>query len=124
MATPVDYLLLSDDELLRQCDVDTYRASGPGGQKRNKTSSAVRLRHEPTGMSVTATESRSQHENKGRAVKRLRERLARGYLAKSALTCPEIAFLLGYDDPNSFTRAFHGWTGTTPEALRRRLAAA
>mgnify|MGYP002621875742 FL=1 len=54
----------------------------------------------------------------------LRERLARGYLAKSALTSPEIAFLLGYDDPNSFTRAFHGWTGTTPEALRRRLAAA
>jgi protein subunit release factor B len=53
---------LSDDELLRQCAVDTYRASGPGGQKRNKTSSAVRLRHLPSGLSVIAEESRSQHD--------------------------------------------------------------
>jgi AraC-like DNA-binding protein len=33
-------------------------------------------------------------------------------------TSAEISFLLGYDDPNSFTRAFHHWTGTTPEAFR------
>lgn len=45
----VDYLSLTDAELLRQCNVDTYRASGPGGQHRNKTESAVRLRHTPTG---------------------------------------------------------------------------
>jgi hypothetical protein len=51
--------------------VDTYRASGPGGQKRNKTSSAVRLRHTPTGLIVIAEESRSQHENKAKALKRL-----------------------------------------------------
>jgi hypothetical protein len=51
--------------------VDTYRASGPGGQKRNKTSSAVRLRHLPTGLLVIAEESRSQHENKAMALKRL-----------------------------------------------------
>jgi hypothetical protein len=62
----------SDAELIAQCDVDTYRASGPGGQKRNKTSSAVRLRHEPTGLIAIAEESRSQHENKAKAVKRLR----------------------------------------------------
>jgi hypothetical protein len=62
---------LSEDQLLAQCDVDTYRASGPGGQKRNKTSSAVRLRHAPTGLIVIAEESRSQHENKARALKRL-----------------------------------------------------
>lgn len=65
---------LSDAELLSQCEVDTYRASGPGGQKRNKTSSAVRLRHNPTGILVIAEESRSQHQNKARALRRLRER--------------------------------------------------
>lgn len=71
-----DYLSLTDDELVRQCEVDTYRASGPGGQKRNKTESAVRLRHVPTGLSVTAVESRSQHENRARAVRRLRDKIA------------------------------------------------
>lgn len=62
---------LTEDRLLGQCEVDTYRASGPGGQKRNKTSSAVRLRHTPTGLIVIAEESRSQHENKAKALKRL-----------------------------------------------------
>src|ERR1700754_4828578 len=64
---------LSDAQLLDQCAVDTYRASGPGGQKRNKTSSAVRLRHLPSGLIVIAEESRSQHENKAKALKRLRQ---------------------------------------------------
>ncbi len=63
---------LTDEQLLSQCEVDTYRASGPGGQKRNKTSSAVRLRHIPSGMLVIAEESRSQHENKAKALKRVR----------------------------------------------------
>jgi hypothetical protein len=66
---------LTEDQLLAQCEVDTYRASGPGGQKRNKTSSAVRLRHIPTGLIVIAEESRSQHENKAKALKRLRRAL-------------------------------------------------
>src|SRR5829696_10336405 len=70
-----DWAALTDAQLLAQCEVDTYRASGPGGQKRNKTSSAVRLRHLPSGLSVIAEESRSQHENKARALKRLRQRL-------------------------------------------------
>src|SRR5437867_7708456 len=67
--------LQTDQQLLAQCEVDTYRASGPGGQKRNKTSSAVRLRHPPSGLIVIAEESRSQHENKARALKRLRRAL-------------------------------------------------
>src|SRR4051812_13509622 len=67
---------LTDAQLIAECDVDTYRGPGPGGQKRNKTDSAVRLRHKPTGMIVVAGESRSQAENKTRAVKRLREALA------------------------------------------------
>jgi hypothetical protein len=62
---------LTEEQLLAQCEVDTYRASGPGGQKRNKTSSAVRLRHPPTGLIVIAEESRSQHENKAKALRRL-----------------------------------------------------
>jgi hypothetical protein len=66
---------LSDAQLLGQCAVDTYRASGPGGQKRNKTSSAVRLRHPPSGLMVIAEESRSQHENRARALRRLRQAL-------------------------------------------------
>jgi hypothetical protein len=66
---------LTEEQLLAQCEVDTYRASGPGGQKRNKTSSAVRLRHLPSGLLVIAEESRSQHENKARALRRLRQAL-------------------------------------------------
>jgi hypothetical protein len=70
-----DWTGLSDEQLLAQCAVDTYRASGPGGQKRNKTSSAVRLRHPPSGLIVIAEESRSQHENRARALRRLRQAL-------------------------------------------------
>src|SRR5438094_3651018 len=67
------WTVLSDSQLLAQCAVDTYRASGPGGQKRNKTSSAVRLRHLPSELIVIAEESRSQHENKAKALRRLRQ---------------------------------------------------
>jgi len=66
------YLLADDKRLLAECRVHLYRASGPGGQKRSKTSSAVRLRHEPTGLTVVATESRLQGENRARALRRLR----------------------------------------------------
>ncbi|MGB1285316.1 MAG: AraC family transcriptional regulator ligand-binding domain-containing protein [Aggregatilineales bacterium] len=48
----------------------------------------------------------------------LREELARNYLAKSDYTSGQIAFLLGYEDPNSFYRAFRNWTGQTPEHVR------
>ena len=74
--SPADHLALDDDRLLAACEVHTHRASGPGGQKRNKTSSAIRLHHRPTGLTVVATESRSQHENRARAVRRLRQAIA------------------------------------------------
>ncbi|HRC61837.1 MAG: peptide chain release factor-like protein [Dehalococcoidia bacterium] len=70
------YLQLSDAELLAQCEFDRFRASGPGGQKRNRTDSAVRLRHRPTGLQSEAVESRSQHENRARALRRLRLTIA------------------------------------------------
>lgn len=76
MPTRSDWLALSEAGLLAQCEVDTYRASGPGGQKRNKTSSAVRLRHAPSGQMTIGEESRSQHENKARALKRMRAAIA------------------------------------------------
>ena len=70
------FLTLDDQALVAQCEVDCYRASGPGGQKRNKTSSAVRLRHTPTGLIAIANEERSQHTNKARALRRLRAVIA------------------------------------------------
>ncbi|HEY0986306.1 MAG TPA: peptide chain release factor-like protein [Kofleriaceae bacterium] len=72
----VDYLLASDDALIGQCEVDRYRASGPGGQHRNKTESAVRLRHKLSGVSAIGEDSRSQAENKMHAVRRLRSAIA------------------------------------------------
>ena len=71
-----DYLALEDKELLSQCKVRIHRASGPGGQHRNKVSTACRLHHTPTGVSVQAYESRSQHENRRLALKRLRMKIA------------------------------------------------
>lgn len=55
--------------------VDTYRASGPGGQHVNRTESAVRLTHFPSGVAVAASDSRSQHRNRDIAFERLAEKL-------------------------------------------------
>jgi hypothetical protein len=73
---PTSIRFLSDEQLMAQCRIDYYRGSGPGGQKRNKTSNAVRLTHLPTGIQATATESRSLLENKLHVMRRLRLKLA------------------------------------------------
>jgi hypothetical protein len=80
-----DYLLASDDALIAQSEVDRYRASGPGGQHRNKTESAVRLRHKPSGVTAIGEDSRSQAENKLHAVRRLRAAIALGVREPVAL---------------------------------------
>lgn len=67
----------SDEDLLRECEVDTFRSSGPGGQHVNKTESAVRLKHLPSGVVVTAQQERSQHMNKALCLRKLREKVAR-----------------------------------------------
>ena len=71
-----DWLALPDDELMAQCRLDRFRASGPGGQHSNKTDSAVRLTHQPTGVVGFASERRSQHQNRSTALARLRRSIA------------------------------------------------
>ncbi|MFB3887334.1 MAG: peptide chain release factor-like protein [Thermodesulfobacteriota bacterium] len=61
--------------LKNQVVIETFRSRGPGGQRKNKTETAVRLRHLPSGITVTATESRFQSQNLRLALERLRERL-------------------------------------------------
>lgn len=67
----------SDEDLLRECEMDSFRSSGPGGQHVNKTESAVRLRHLPSGLVVTSREERSQYRNKMLCLRKLREKVER-----------------------------------------------
>jgi hypothetical protein len=67
---------LPDDKLLSECRIDSYVASGPGGQKRHKTNAAVRITHLPTKINATATDSRSHRENQIHAIRNLRHKLA------------------------------------------------
>ncbi|MCP3967019.1 MAG: hypothetical protein GY750_13950 [Lentisphaerae bacterium] len=73
-----DYWLKADDQtLLKDCRLDFFKATGKGGQKRNKSSSAVRIIHEPTGIAVTDCSERSQHRNREIALTKLRLEIAR-----------------------------------------------
>jgi hypothetical protein len=107
------YLLATDDALIAQCEVDRYRASGPGGQHRNKTESAVRLRHKLSGVSAIGEDSRSQAENKLHAVRRLRAAIAVGVREPVALE--------GYVPSPRLTALIAG--GTAPLGHRTRQTA-
>lgn len=70
--------------------------------------------------STRTLQRRLQEEGQAfqQVLNQLREALARYYLTRTRLQGAEIAFLLAFEDPNSFVRAFHGWTGTTPQRVR------
>lgn len=68
---------LDRETLEREVEIQSFRASGAGGQHVNRTESALRLVHPPSGVVVIAQDSRSQHRNKEVAFERLAERLAR-----------------------------------------------
>ena len=70
-----DHYPTDREALERDSDLEFFIASGPGGQHRNKVETGVRLTHRPTGITVTATERRSQHANREAAFERLAERL-------------------------------------------------
>ena len=70
--------------------VEFFRGSGPGGQHRNVTDSAVRIRHLPTGIVVQASERRSQSQNRGLAMERLRKALARREMTVKQRTATKV----------------------------------
>lgn len=69
------YARLSDEDLARQCEAEAFHASGPGGQGVNTTDSAVRMRHLPTGITVTSREQRSQQQNRQSCLRKIRQQL-------------------------------------------------
>ncbi len=85
-----------NDEDIR---VDTYRASGAGGQHINKTSSAVRITHFPTGIVVQCQNERSQHMNKAKAMQMLKSKL---YLIKKQENLEKISDIRGEILENGF----------------------
>ena len=70
-------LPVTDEDLLRECELSTFRSTGPGGQHVNKVETAVRLIHLPTGVVVTCREERSQHRNKMNCLRKLRRKIER-----------------------------------------------
>ena len=65
----------SDEALLSECKIETFRSRGKGGQHANKTESAVRLTHIKSGIQVTCQDERSQYLNKIKCIKELRLRI-------------------------------------------------
>lgn len=90
------WLEASDQELFSQCRCDFFKSMGKGGQKRNKTSSAVRLTHLPSNIVVSADEFRSQHDNRHLALKKLRVEIGLQCRSKEF---PDVDLQIGKKNP-------------------------
>ena len=98
----------SDDELLRECEVETFRAGGPGGQHVNKVETAVRLTHLPSGVVVTCREERSQHRNKAKALAVLGARIRdKERIARQAREAAQRKSLVGTGDRSDRIRTYN-----------------
>lgn len=71
------YARLTDEQLADQCEVETFHATGPGGQGVNTADSAVRMRHVPTGIVVVSRDQRSQLRNRETCLRKIRAELVR-----------------------------------------------
>jgi hypothetical protein len=108
--------LLTDAALLAECRSENFRGPGPGGQKRNKTSNAVRITHLPTGVHASAGEFRSLAINKLHALRRLRIKIAaerREPIDLLTFEPPDWSLLLRHEKRINVSHrdALHGATG-------------
>lgn len=113
--TKYELLSLTDEELLKQCRFEARRGTGPGGQKRNKTSTAARVTHEPTGLSATDDVTRSQHQNLAHALFKLRCEIAVKMPLAEGEVLPEIPL---DPTPKSGTARFALWLARIFDAFR------
>ena len=109
-----ELLALSDEELMKECRFDAMRGTGPGGQKRNKTSSAARVTHLESGLSAFDDVTRSQHQNLKHALDKLRGEIAVNLLPGVGEPTPGIP-LAPVPKPNS--RNYFLWLGRIFDAL-------
>lgn len=105
---------MSDDDLLRQCRFEACRGVGPGGQKRNKTSTAARVTHLESGLSAWDDATRSQHQNLRHALRKLRCEMAVNLRPGEGEAAPEIPLS---PVPKQGSTEFLLWMGRLFDAL-------